>query len=689
MGLGAPRFCIMPKLRLYTYISTLRGGCIVDKPSITTKRKLMFFLCIFELAAVVLVLRVLYIQVAQGDTLQQLAYEQQTRDRLIAADRGNILDRNMVGIAKTESVASVSVIYNQVKDHEGVAQALARELEMDFEDVLEKVRRRVALERIATRVENDVADRIRALGLEGVVIDEDIRRVYPFATLASHVVGFVGTDNQGIIGLEARYDQYLAGQVGRILTETDVRGIEMPGGNEHRIDPTPGYTLLTSIDVALQAYAEQAIEAAVVRHNARHGAIIMMDPHTGGILAMANKPNFDLNHPFRINDPELAAAWQTMEQSQRTQALNQMWRNPSINDTYEPGSTFKIFTAVAGLEEGVITPESRFVCNGYHIVGGRQIRCWRYPRAHGALSFVEGVYTSCNPVFMVTAERLEAERFYYYMSRFGFKQRTGIDVPGEAAGIMHQLSNVGPVELATMSFGQSFQITPLQLLRGASAVINGGHLVTPHFATHLLDSDGNKVHEFERELVEGVISGETSEIMRSILEGVVYTGTGNRTYIPGLRIGGKTATSEKLPRRSGRYIASFLAFAPAEDPRVVTLVLIDEPQGAYYGGQIAGPVMREVLSNALPYLGIQAVYTEAERDMPVARRVIVPDFSGISLQAAMRIISELGLEAFVQGEGDVVASQFPRPGDEVNWGTKMILYVSSADDGEEQNTEFE
>ena len=649
----------------------------MNKPSMLVKRKLLVFLALFLAALLMLMLRVLYIQVIQGDALQRLAYEQQTRDRLIAPDRGNILDRNMVGIARTESVATISVIYNQVRDKEAVALALARELDKDFDEVLTRVNRRVALERIATRVELDVAERIRQLELPGVVIDEDIRRVYPFGSLASHVVGFVGRDNQGIIGLEARYDRYLHGESGRILTETDVRGIEIRGGNEYRVDPTPGHTLVTSIDVILQQYAEQAIESAVRRHNAKHGAIILMDPHTGGILAMANKPDFDLNEPFAINDPEIANLWQTLTGEERTSALNQMWRNPSINDTYEPGSTFKIFTAVAGLEEGVVTPDSRFNCAGIHTVGGRQIRCWRYPRAHGPVSFVEGVFTSCNPVFMITAERLEAERFYDYFTRLGFRERTGIDVPGEAAGIVHRFDNIGPVELATMSFGQSFQITPLQLLRGASAVVNGGRLVTPHFATQLLDQDGNIAHVFEHPTSEQVISQETSDTMREILEGVVYTGTGNRTYLPGFRVGGKTATSEKLPRRSGRYIASFLAFAPADDPKVVALVLIDEPQGAYYGGMIAGPVMREILENALPYLDVRPEFNEEETKLPQTQMVVVPDFSDISLSAAKRIVQELGLDAVVDGQGDAVSGQFPRPGDQINRGTKIILYVTN------------
>ncbi|MCL2674009.1 MAG: penicillin-binding transpeptidase domain-containing protein [Defluviitaleaceae bacterium] len=649
----------------------------MTKPSMTAKRKLLLFLAVFAASMMVLTLRVLYIQVIRGAELQQLAHEQQTRDRLIAPDRGNILDRNMVGIAKTESVATISVIYNQVKDREAVALALSRELGKDFDEVLERVNRRVALERIAIRVELDVAERIRGLELPGVIIDEDIRRVYPFGSLASHVVGFVGRDNQGIIGLEARYDRYLSGESGRILTDTDVRGREIRGGNEQRIDPTPGYTLVTSIDVVLQQYAEQAIYSAIRRHNALRGAIILMDPFTGEILAMANKPDFDLNEPFRINDTELEAVWQTLPHEQRTDALNQMWRNPSINDTYEPGSTFKIFTSVAGLEEGATTQTSRFSCAGYHTVGGRQIRCWRSPRSHGGLSFVEGVFNSCNPVFMVIAERLGAEVFYDYFTKFGFRERTGIDVPGEAVGIVHRLENVGSVELATMSFGQSFQITSLQLLRGASAVVNGGHLVTPHFATQLLDIDGNVAHVFDHPISEQIISQETSDIMREILEGVVYTGTGNRTYLPGFRVGGKTATSEKLPRRSGRYIASFVAFAPAEDPRVIALVLIDEPQGAYYGGLIAGPVMREVLENALPYLGVAPEFNEEEQELPEVQKVIVPDFADISLTAAMRIARELGLETVVEGQGDTITRQFPRAGDEVNRGTKMILYVST------------
>ena len=646
------------------------------KPSVTAKRKLLLFLAVFVASMMALTLRVLYIQVIKGAELQQLAHEQQTRDRLIAPDRGNILDRNMVGIAKTESVATISVIYNQVRDREAVALALSQELGKDYDEVLERVGRRVALERIATRVELDVAERIRGLELAGVIIDEDIRRVYPFGSLASHVVGFVGRDNQGIIGLEARYDRYLSGESGRILTDTDVRGREIRGGNEQRIDPTPGYTLVTSIDVVLQQYAEQAIYSAIRRHNALRGAVILMDPFTGEILAMANKPDFDLNEPFRINNHELEAVWETLTHEQRTDALNQMWRNPSINDTYEPGSTFKIFTSVAGLEEGATTKDSRFSCAGYHTVGGRQIRCWRSPRSHGGLNFVEGVFNSCNPVFMVIAERLGAEVFYEYFTKFGFRERTGIDVPGEAVGIVHRLENIGSVELATMSFGQSFQITSLQLLRGASAVVNGGHLVTPHFATQLLDIDGNVAHVFDHPISQQIISQETSDIMREILEGVVYTGTGNRTYLPGFRVGGKTATSEKLPRRSGRYIASFVAFAPAEDPRVIALVLIDEPQGAYYGGLIAGPVMREVLENALPYLGVVPKFNEEEQELPEIQKVIVPDFADISLTAAMRIARELGLDAAVEGQGDTIIRQFPRAGDEVNRGTKMILYVS-------------
>lgn len=648
----------------------------MNKPTILEKKKLLTLLIVFQFAMFVMFARVFYIQYFLGEDLQMRAFQQQTRDRLIAPQRGSILDRNMVGIAKTETVASVSVIYNQLQNREEVARILSDILEMDYDAVLTKVNRRVALERIQTKVDLERANLIREMRLPGVVVDEDIQRVYPFSNLAAQVIGFVGRDNQGIIGLEAKYDNYLEGEPGKILTETDVRGIELRGSQQRRIAPVPGYNLVLSLDVVLQQHAEQTLAKVLEVRNAKRGTIILMNPNNGEIYVMANKPDFDLNEPFTINDPQLALVWDTLTSEQRNHALNQMWRNFSINDTYEPGSTFKIVTSVAGLEEGVITQQSQFVCTGSHTVGGRAIRCWRYPRSHGSLSFVEGVYNSCNPVFMRVAEMLGAETFYSYMVALGMREKTGIDVPGEAVGILHQLENVGSVELATISFGQSFQITPLQLLRASSATINGGYMITPHFATKLTDMNGNIVRTLTPPRGQQVISSETSAIMREILEGVVYHGTGHRTYLPGYRIGGKTATSEKLPRRSGKYISSFLSFAPAEDPQVIALVLIDEPQGVYYGGQVAGPVMKELLQNALPYLGIQPIFNEEELRLPEAQAVTIPDFRELMVSDAAKIIRELHLTYEVVGEGDLIQRQFPMPNDRINPGAKIILYVT-------------
>ena len=517
-----------------------------------------------------------------------MAYEQQTRDRLISPKRGEIVDRNNNPIATNESVYSISVINSQIEEPEKVASILSEKLELKYEDVLKKVNKKVALERIKTKVDKETADLIRNLNLVGVMIDEDIKRIYPNENMASQVIGFVGKDNQGIIGLEAKYDEYLKGKQGKILTETDSRGIELKNGSQERVAPTNGYTLVTSIDINIQKYAEQTLEKVVEAKGAKRGSIILMNPQNGEIYAMANKPDFNLNEPFTINNDDLKSNWANMSQKDRNNALNQMWRNFSINDTYEPGSTFKVMTSAMGLNEKLITPETHFNCGGGKTVGGRYIKCWRSPRSHGSQTFVQGVQNSCNPVFMEVGEKLGADKFYEYMQIFGFNEKTGVDLPGEAVGIMHKKENVGPVELATMSFGQSFQITPLQLLRAISSVINGGELITPHFGTKIVDENGNIVEELNYKKGRKTISKETSEQMKWILESVVSEGTGNKTYIPGFRIGGKTATSEKLPRRSGKYIASFCAFSPAENPQVIALVLVDEPQGVYYGGQWCG-----------------------------------------------------------------------------------------------------
>lgn len=644
----------------------------MEKPTIQAKKRLLLFLFCAVFGYLLLMSRLVYIELCRGEEWQKMAYEQQTRDRLITPRRGSILDCNGTGIALTETVNAVSVIPVQVEDKEKTAGFLAETLSIEYDTVLQKVSEKAALVRIQTKVEPEAAAQIRAADFPGVEVDEDVRRVYPYGTLAAQVIGFVGKDNQGIIGLEAKYDVLLEGERGKILTQTDSRGNEVSAQQE-RIAPIDGKNLMTTIDVVMQQYAEQTIEKAVETKKAKKGILIILNPQNGEIYAMANSPTFDLNEPFVINDAELASAWENFSAEEQNTYLNQMWRNPAINDTYEPGSTFKIVTSSAGLEEGVVSPESSFFCRGFYVAGDRQIKCWRYPRTHGAETFVEGVQNSCNPVFMEIGERLGAEKFYTYMEKFGFTEKTGIDLAGEATGIIHNPENIGPVELATMSFGQSFQITPLQLLRAAAAIVNGGYLITPHFAKGIADEEGRLTEEFSYEKGERVISEKTSEMMKKILESVVAEGTGNKAYISGYRIGGKTATSEKLPRRSGKYIASFMAFAPAENPQVMALVLIDEPQGVYYGGTVAGPVMRELLQNILPYLGIEVQYNEKEAAEAVEGKTTVPQLEGLTIQEAKHTLFQAGLSAQTEAEGESVSRQMPPAGEEVNRGTKVIL----------------
>lgn len=644
----------------------------MEKPTIGAKKRLLIFLFCSMFGYLLLTGRLVFIELFRAEEWQELAYEQQTRDRLITPKRGSILDRNGEGIALTETVNAVSVIPVQVKEKEKTAQFLAETLDLEYEDVLEKIKQKVALVRIKTKVDTETAAAIRKANYPGVEVDEDVRRVYPYSELAAQVIGFVGKDNQGIIGLEAKYDELLEGEKGKILTLTDSRGNEVDSEQE-RIPPVDGKNLVTTMDVVMQQYVEQTIAKAVETKGAKRGVIIILNPQNGEIYAMANYPTFDLNDPFTIQDEELAANWDSFSEEEKNDYLNQMWRNTAINDTYEPGSTFKIVTSSAGLEEGVVTPESSFFCRGFYIAGDRQIKCWRYPRTHGAETFVQGVQNSCNPVFMEVGERLGPEKFLEYMQKFGFAQKTGVDLAGEATGIIHKLENIGPVELATMSFGQSFQITPLQLMRAASAIVNGGYLITPHFGKGIADEEGNIIENFQYDRGEQVISRETSETMKMILESVVSEGTGSKAYIPGYRIGGKTATSEKLPRRSGKYIASFMSFAPAEDPQVMALVLIDEPQGVYYGGTVAGPVMQELLRNILPYLGIEPQYSEKEAEEAAKEVTTVPDLAGMTLGEAKNALFQAGLSAQTETGGETITRQTPPAGELVNKGTKVIL----------------
>ena len=630
---------------------------------------------VFVLATVGMIIRLGYVQVVEGEFLQNKALEQHTRDRLITPTRGTIYDRNQVPLAQSGTVATVGVVHAQIEDPDKVSKILAEKLEMDYDEVYKRVTKNVAFERIKTKVEKNIADEIREMDLAGVKVDSDSKRYYPYEDLAAHVLGFVGKDNQGIVGLEVQYNDYLEGSPGKILMQTNGKGERRMEEAEILEAAQSGNHLITTLDVTLQQYTEQCISKIVQQKEAKRGSIILMNPQNGEIYAMANYPSFDLNEPFEITDPQLAAVWHTMTDKEKQNGLNQMWRNFVLNDTYEPGSTFKVFTSAMALESGVVTPETMFECGSCRVVAGRTIKCWRSPRSHGTQTFVQGVQNSCNPVFMDLAEDLGAETFYDYMLRFGFKSKTGIDLPGEAVGILHQLKNVGPVELATMSFGQSFQITPLQLLAGASAVINGGYKITPHFAKQIMDSNGYILEEFPYQKGEQIISNETSELMKGILESVVSEGTGNKSYIPGYRIGGKTATSEKLPRRSGKYIASFMSFAPAEDPQVIALVLIDEPKGTYYGGTVAGPVMKEVMANVLPYLGIEPVYTAEEAELEEVQQIVVPEFKGLTCEEAKEIASEAGVTLEIVGEGEEIHTQLPQSGERVNKLSKIILYT--------------
>ncbi len=643
--------------------------------SLALKRRMLIIMLCFVLGLLGMGVRLGYVQVVEGKRLQELADEQQTRNRAITPTRGNIFDRNLNVLAKSASVATIGVVYAQITEPERVAKVLSEHLNMNYEEIYKKVTKRVAFMRIATKVEKEVADEIRALNLSGVKVDEDSKRYYPYHSLASQTLGFVGKDNQGIIGLEVKYDSYLKGIPGKILMETNGRGERREEEAEVRVDPQNGNHLVTSIDLTLQEYAEQAIEKVVQMKGAKRGSIIMMNPQNGELYALAIKPDFDLNTPFTINNESLSNSWEMYSTKEQQEYLNQMWRNFTINDTYEPGSTFKIFTSAMGLEENVVNEKSQFNCSGSRVVAGRTIKCWRSPRSHGAETFVQGVQNSCNPVFMEVAERVGASKFYDYMIKFGFKSKTNIDLPGEAVGILHNKSNIGPVELATMSFGQSFQITPMQLLSAGAAAVNGGYKVTPHFGKEIINDAGEVLTTFEYAKGEQIISTETSERLKKILESVVSEGGGKKAYIPGYRIGGKTATSQKLPRGSGKYTASFLAFAPADNPVLMALVIIDEPQGTYYGGTIAGPVMKEILSNALPYLGVVPNYSETEQKLEEVQKVTVPTFIGMKVKEAKSLAEKQGVTVHVEGEGSLITNQFPLEGEVINKTTKIILYT--------------
>ncbi|MBC7960547.1 MAG: peptidoglycan glycosyltransferase [Vallitaleaceae bacterium] len=570
----------------------------MDRVKTSHRKRVVFICCVTVFLLFALIFRVSYLMLVEADFLQEKAEQLHNRERSIKAQRGIIYDRNGVPIAVNQSVTTISVIHNQITNPEEVIKVLSEKLGLNPALVTKKVNHLVSIEIIKKNVEQSIADEIRAYNLNGIMIDEDYRRIYPFDNLASHVIGFVGGDSQGIIGLEVQYDEYLKGTNGMILTQTNARGIEIENTAQTRQEPVSGQSLTISLDVNMQQYAEQALEKVLISKQTNKGSIILMNPQNGEIYAMVNKPDFDLNDPFYLENSG------SLSDKEQEIALNQLWRNYALNDTYEPGSTFKVVTASAGLEDQVVSLDDHFFCPGYLVVEDRTIHCHKYG-GHGSETFLQGVQNSCNPVFMAIGERLGVDRFLYYLKQFGLNEKTGIDLPGEAVSIMHKKENIGPVELATMSFGQSFQITPMQLIRAGAAVVNGGRLVTPHFGVNILSNEGQITKTFEYDDSKRAIKEETSQLMASILESVVAVGTGRNSFIPGYEVGGKTATSEKLPRSSNKYISSFLGFAPASNPQLMILVIVDEPQGVYYGGTVAAPVAKELFENILPYLGIE------------------------------------------------------------------------------------
>lgn len=573
------------------------------------KKILVVFLLCFGVI-LFLIGRLAFLMLGQSEYYSYKAEQLHQRERDIKAARGKIIDAKGKILAANKTVCTISVIHSQIKEPERIIEVLSRELGIPEEEVRKRVEKVSSIERVKTNVEKEVGDRIREQDLAGVKVDEDFKRYYPYGTLASKVLGFTGGDNQGIVGLEVKYEDVLKGEPGQILTLTDARGLELPDAGENRQEPVSGKNLHISLDANIQKYCEQEAYRVMEQKQADAVSIILMRPDNGEILAMVNVPEFDLNDPFTANTDTSG-----MTEQERQDVLNRMWRNGCINDTYEPGSTFKIITAAAGLEAGVVSLQDRFHCPGFKIVEDRRIRCHKVG-GHGAEDFIQGTMNSCNPVFIEVGLRLGIDRYYEYFEKFGLKGKTGVDLPGEAATIMHKKENMGQVELATVSFGQSFQITPLQLLTTAASIVNGGRRVTPHFGVEVRDDEGTLYEKLQYPAGEQIVSEETSETMRMILEKVVDGGSGKNAYIEGYHLGGKTATSETLPRSANKYISSFLGFAPAPDPQVIGMVVINNPQGIYYGGQIAAPVMKRVYENVLPYLGIEsdAPVTEEESE---------------------------------------------------------------------------
>lgn len=640
------------------------------------KRNVVIIVTVVIVAALLLTFRLSYLMIIKSEEYALKAEELHERERAIKAERGTIYDKNGIAIATNKPVSTISVIFRQIKEPEKVIKVLCEKLGLSEAYVRKRVEKVSSIERIKSNVAKEIADEIRDYKLDGVMVDEDYKRYYPYGSLASKVIGFSGSDNQGIIGLEVEYEDYLKGRDGTILTLTTAYGVEIENAAEDRIEPMAGNDLYTSLDVNMQKYAEQAALKIMQAKNANNVKLILMNPQNGELYAMVNVPEFDLNDPYTLTENMLKGIDKSsLTEKQTTDLLNNMWRNASISDTYEPGSTFKIITAAAALEEKVVKLNDTFFCPGYKVVEDRRIRCHKVG-GHGSETFIDGIKNSCNPVFMELGARVGVTNMYKYFDRLGLFRKTGVDLPGEARSIMHKPENIGAVELATISFGQSFQITPLQLLVSASSIVNGGNIVTPHFGVEVRSREGYTVKTFNYEGDTEVVSKETSDLMKELLEAVVSDGTGTKAYLPGFRIGGKTATSEKLPRSSNKYISSFIGFAPSDNPQIIGIVLIDEPTGIYYGGTIAAPVISEVYDNVLPYLGITPKYSEEEVKEYNIGKIEMPNLVGLKKSEVNKAVKEYEFrDIYYMGEGENVMEQFPLAGDMINKNSDLILYL--------------
>jgi len=653
-------------------------------PSIRLKKRLIFCLFAFFFLFFALILRLAWIQIIRGDTYRDMAVDQWTRDIPVPSKRGIIYDRNGKKLAISASIETLYVRPVEIKSSEEVSYRIAEALDMDREDVLDRLTRNVDTVLLKKKVEKEDVDRIR--DIEGIYPVDDSKRYYPNRNFASHILGFTGTDNQGLDGVEALFDRYLYGLPGRNIAETDAAGRRIPFGFDTQYSPQDGYHLVLTIDEVIQHFAEKAIDEAVINNKAKRGAAIVMDPKTGDILALVVKPDYDPNTPFDPINEQEQELWEGLSAEELRDERLKMWRNYAVSDIYEPGSTFKIITTAAGLEEGVVRPDSTFYCKGSIMVGGRNLKCWRSYNPHGHQTFVEAAQNSCNPVFIEVAQRLGKEKFLEYIEAFGFGEPTGVDLPGEAYGLVMNPSVAGPVELANMGFGQGVAVTPIQLAAAASAIANEGMLMEPKIALALKDQEGNTIHEFEPKLRRQVISPQTARTEMQILETVVSEGTGSNAYVPGSRVAGKTGTAQKVVDGryvQGKYVASFLGIAPADDPRVVVLVVIDEPDPAnYYGGQIAAPVVGNILSDTLRYLKVQPRYTEEEAERLIQEKVEVPDVGGIPLKEAIKTLNSSNLQyqvvgSVIEGDDNRVVDQTPKPDIMVSEKSIVLLYLES------------